>query len=347
MTASKSRIRPVRGCLLFLFAVLLILLAAAAWMRHQLQPVGPGPSQIVRISRGTEIRALAKRLRRANLIRHAGVFYWYTRWRGDAQRIRAGRYRLSPQMTPSDILDKLVLGKQDLEGLVTIPEGFTAARIADRLQREGVVADKAAFLRVVRRPSGRVRMPFKHPPTGLEGYLFPSSYDFEPKTPPHRVAQVMVNEFVRQFAEPYADEIAKSPHSLHELVTIASLIEREAAVDRDRPLIAGVIENRLRKGMRLQIDATVIYALGRHVTRVLYKHLETPSPYNTYLHAGLPPGPIASPGLPSLLAALRPARHDYLFYVAGPDGAHIFTRTLEEHNKAVARMRALRSSKGS
>jgi len=250
-------------------------------------------------------------------------------------------------MTPAEILDKLVFGKQDLEGLVTIPEGFTSARIADRLQRQGVVADKAAFLDVVRNPSGRVQAPFPLARSGLEGYLFPSSYDFEPKTAPDRVAQVMVDEFVRQFAEPYADEIAKSPHSLHELVTIASMIEREAAVDRDRPLIAGVIENRLKKGMRLQIDATVIYALGHHVSRVLYKHLRTPSPYNTYLHAGLPPGPIANPGLPSLLAALRPARHDFLFYVAGPDGAHIFTRTIREHNKAVARMRALRNAKGS
>jgi len=324
-----------------------VLLAAIGWVRYQLQPVGPGPSQLIRISRGTEAEALAKRLRRANLIRHALVFYWYARWRGDAGRIRAGRYRLSPTMTPAEILDKLVFGKQDLEGLVTIPEGFTSARIADRLQRQGVVADKAAFLDVVRNPSGRVQAPFPLARSGLEGYLFPSSYDFEPKTAPDRVAQVMVDEFVRQFAEPYADEIAKSPHSLHELVTIASMIEREAAVDRDRPLIAGVIENRLKKGMRLQIDATVIYALGHHVSRVLYKHLRTPSPYNTYLHAGLPPGPIANPGLPSLLAALRPARHDFLFYVAGPDGAHIFTRTIREHNKAVARMRALRNAKGS
>lgn len=293
------------------------------------------------------MRALAGRLRRLGLIRHAGTFYWYARWRGDVERVRAGRYRISPQMSPAQILDKLVLGKQDIEGLVTIPEGFTAAKIAERLKRERVVERSSDFLSLVRHPDGHVHLSFPTPPTGLEGYLFPSSYDLEPGMGSERAAQMMVDEFVRQFAEPYSDEIARSPHSLHEIVTIASMIEREAEVDRDRPLIAGVIENRLRKGMRLQVDATVIYALGHHVNRVLYKHLSVESPYNTYRNKGLPPGPIGSPGLPSLLAALRPAKHDFLFYVAAPDGSHVFTRTEAEHMQAVARIRALRRSSGS
>lgn len=312
------------------------------WVAYQLRPVGSGKPQWIRVVRGTEARALAERLRKMNLIRHGAVFYWYARWRGDADRIRAGRYRLSPTMSPSQILDKLVLGIQDLDGFVTVPEGFTARRIAQRLKMRGVIRSEEGFLKLVTNPEERIRLPFPAPATGLEGYLFPSSYDMEPGMGPERAAQMMVDEFVRQFAVPFASEIAQSPHTLHEIVTIASMIEREAEVDRDRPLIAGVIENRLRRGMRLQIDATVIYALGKHVNRVLYSHLKTPSPYNTYLHPGLPPGPIASPGLPSLLAALRPAKHNYLYYVAAPDGTHVFTETFGEHTRAVAQMRALR-----
>lgn len=315
---------------------------AYAWVSAQLQPVGTSASIAFRVYRGSTIDDVARRLRSQRLIRHAGLFVLYARWRGDANRIRAGRYRLRGSMTPSQILDTLVLGRQDSEGLVIIPEGYTVTGIAQRLRAEGILQDTGTFLAIARNPHGRVELPFPTPPTGLEGYLFPSGYDFEPNSRPDRVIQTMLQEFNRQFAEPYAAEIARSPHSLHELVTIASMIEREAEVEQDRPLIAGVIENRLRKGMRLQIDATVLYALGKHKNRVLYKDLQTPSPYNTYLHTGLPPGPIACPGLPSLLAALRPARHDFLYYVASPDGSHIFTRTLEEHNRAVAQMRKLR-----
>jgi len=239
-------------------------------------------------------------------------------------------------------LDELGLGRQDLAGLGIIPEGLAVRRVAERLVAEGIIRDVGSFIKLAQQPNGRVNLPFPEPPTGLEGYLFPSGYDLQPNTPPERVAQVMVDEFARQFSQPYADEIAHRGRSLHEIVTIASMIEREAEVEKDRPLIAGVIENRLRKGMRLQIDATVLYAMGRHKNRILYRDLRTPSPYNTYLHAGLPPGPIASPGLPSLLAALRPAKHDYLFYVASPDGSHIFSRTEAEHNEMVEQMRKLR-----
>jgi UPF0755 protein len=153
----------------------------------------------------------------------------------------------------------------------------------------------------------------------------------------------MLDEFTRRFYEPHKEEIARSQHSLHEMVTIASLIERETHVSEERARIAGVIENRLRRGMRLQIDATVLYALEKHKSRVLFRDLQVDSPYNTYRHAGLPPGPIASPGLPCLLAALHPEQHDYLFYVVGPEGSHVFSRTEAEHRRAVMRMKALRT----
>jgi UPF0755 protein len=346
MAARKRRPRWLLGCAALEAGLVACALLVWLWFQTQLSPVGAGPAQVVRLSRGTDIATVARKLREMRLIRHAEAFRWYARWRGDTARIKAGRYRLSPNMTAGEILDRITSGRQDTEGLLVIPEGFTLRRIAERLVARGIVKDGEAFLRLAERPEGRIRTDFPVPPTGLEGYLFPSSYDMEPGMAPERIIQMMVDQFEQEFARPHADEIARRGRSLHEIVTIASLVEREAEVDHDRPLIAGVIENRLRKGMRLQIDATVLYALGHHKSRVLYRDLRTPSPYNTYIHEGLPPGPIASPGLPSLLAALRPASHDYLFYVATGDGSHVFTRTEAEHNREVARYRARQRTGG-
>ena len=150
----------------------------------------------------------------------------------------------------------------------------------------------------------------------------------------------MVLNFSRRFSRPYQHQIAARGSSLHKIVTIASLIEREAKTQEDRPRIAGVLENRLKKGMKLEIDATVLYALGHHKHRVFFKDLLVDSPYNTYRHAGLPPGPIASPGARSLEAALAPEKNDYYYYVARPNGSHYFTRTGKEHEAAVRQARS-------
>jgi len=152
----------------------------------------------------------------------------------------------------------------------------------------------------------------------------------------------MLDNFDRVFVSPNRDEIARSGRTLADLVTVAAMVEREAEVQQDRPLIAGVIYNRLQKGMRLQIDATVQYALPEHKARLLFKDLETDSPYNTYKNAGLPVGAICCPGKPSLEAALRPASHSFLFYVARPDGSHVFGKTFAEHNRNIAEVRRAR-----
>jgi len=204
--------------------------------------------------------------------------------------------------------------------------------------------DSKEFLEILRSKNAGLTMPFDPPKSGLEGYLYPDTYAFRPNTRPRDMVQAMIDVFTSRFYEPNRVRIEQSGHSLHEIVTIASLVEREAKVERDRARIAGVIENRLKAGMRLQIDATVLYALGHHKSRVMYKDMAVESPYNTYRHKGLPPGPIASPGMPSLRAALAPEKNPYLFYVAGPGGAHIFSRTEREHYANVARMRAMRAA---
>ena len=187
---------------------------------------------------------------------------------------------------------------------------------------------------------------FPLPKDTLEGYLYPDTYEFPPHVTANQVLLEMLLNFGKRFARPYQRDLASAPHTLHEIVTIASLIEREARVPGDRPRIAGVIENRLRAKMPLEIDATVLYALGHHKQRVTFKDLTVRSPYNTYRHKGLPPGPIANPGLDSLLAALHPEPNAYFFYVARPDGSHLFTRTPGEHEAAKREVRRERQNEG-
>lgn len=301
---------------------------------------------LVHIPSRTGAAGTANLLQRAGVIRNATVFLWYSRLRGEAGRFHAGDYRLSPSYTADEIITRLRRGGGDSEAIaITVPEGWTLKQIASALEQKGILRDGDAFLAMVKSTHPPLKAPFALPNIGIEGYLFPDTYRFTPNAPPENVAQAMLDRFTTAFFDKRRADIERSDHTLHEIVTIASLVEREAKVERDRARIAGVIENRLRNHMRLDIDATVLYALGHHKERVLYKDLEVASPYNTYRHKGLPPGPIASPGIPSLEAALNPEKHGFLYYVASPDGSHVFTRTEAEHNAAVARIRAMRSSK--
>ncbi len=346
-TNRRKRRKGRRGCGSRIFALLSLLALLSGWAWWQSTPPSTSRRPVtVAIPARSGSAAIADRLQRSGLIRNAFVFLWYARIHGDAGRLKAGVYRLSPSMTVGEIIARLKGGGADADDkTVTIPEGWTVIQIAGALASKGIVRDSQSFLSIIKRPNSvkdsPLKAPFPLPDTGLEGYLFPDTYRFAPSTPPAKVAQAMLDRFTAAFFDKHRADIERSGHSLHELVTIASLIEREAEVERDRARIAGVIENRLNRNMKLDIDATVLYALGHHKDRVLYKDLQVASPYNTYRHKGLPPGPIASPGLPSLEAALSPEQHDFLFYVASPDGSHVFTRTEAEHNAAVARMRNL------
>jgi len=223
---------------------------------------------------------------------------------------------------------------------LTFPEGFTVDQMARRASRlPGVREDE--FQRLASREGKSFEEPFALP-ANLEGYLFPDTYDFAPDAPAERVIQVMLNTFDEKVREPLAADFAAAAargYDLREIVIMASLIEREARIRKDQPLIAAVLYNRLRIGMPLQVDATVQYVIG-HRERVLYKDLEVDSPYNTYKVTGLPPGPICSPGVDAVRAALNPADAPYLYYTANPDGSHTFTTTLEHHVRATAQARA-------
>jgi UPF0755 protein len=266
----------------------------------------------------------------------------WPKFQGVDRRLRPGRYAFPRGERWTVILSALSTGRTD-DALFTVPEGATIAEIAG-LAHDRLGMDSALFVTVTRDPAFRDRLGVPDDVRGIEGYLFPETY----RVPFDAVPQELVAHMVRQFLTVWDsawDRLAADSLGLtrHEVLTLASIVEAEAQVPSERPVIAGVYLNRLRRRvpMKLEADPTVIYALGKPVRRVLYKHLQVPSPYNTYLHYGLPPGPIDSPGKASILAVLHPARHQYLFFVARPDGTNMFSRTPGEHADSVAVARRL------
>ena len=329
---------------------LLVLIAVVAgltlgwWSWLLFAPVGPTGTVTLTVHRGDTFAQVTAALQRLGLLRSRWWFEQLARWHRLPQRLRAGIYRIPTPIALWRLVRWLTETRPERIRL-TVWEGMMAREIAERVERLGL-GSAERFMDIVRNPEGKVTVPF--PWRGdLEGVLFPATYSLPPLRPGEEayIVQQMVNAFARRFWLPYRDDIVRSPFSLRELVTIASLVQWEVKLDEERPVVAGVILNRLRRRMRLEIDATVLYALGQRKRRVLYRDLQVNSPYNTYRYAGLPPGPICSPGLASLLAALRPAQVPYLFYVARGDGSHIFSRTYAEHLQAVAAYRRWREQR--
>jgi UPF0755 protein len=300
------------------------------------KPVGPGETRIVGVPDGAGAAQIAGILKREGLIRSEFTFRLAVHRHGLAGKLRAGHYELSPAMSPREIAGRLAEGRVATVK-VTIPEGFTAAQAARKVDEAGLCSADA-FLAPAVIEKIRDGNPFVTNDR-LEGYLFPDTYIVELGSKPEQIVQQMVDNFHQQVIVGMERDLRASRYPLEEVVTIASMIEREARVPEDRALIASVICNRLARDMRLQIDATVIYALGEHRERLTYEDLKVDSPFNTYRYKGLPLHPICSPGGASLRAALRPAKTDYLYYVAKPDGSHVFTGTYEEHQRAIRAIR--------
>ena len=330
---------------------------AAGWLYrtylHALEPPRPGSSQavVVRVPRGASTAEIATLLHRQGLIRDPLAFRILARLEGRDGQLRAGVYRLSPGMPARAILDKLARG-EILTARFTIPEGWTVDQVVDHLVAEGLV-EEAALRRALEQAAAAwpylprdedARAALREP---LEGYLFPDTYrvpvDEHGRADPALLVRVMLDRF-RQVVGPEEEAQARRLGlSVHQVVTLASIVEREARVAEERPIIAAVYLNRLKRGMSLDADPTVLYALGRVSGRLTYADLRVDSPYNTYRYAGLPPGPIGAPGQAAIAAVLHPADVDYLYFVLRPDGSgrHQFARTLAEHNRNV---RAYRES---
>lgn len=293
----------------------------------------PATATQVIVARGSTFAQVARTLADAGIVSNVTTFRLLARVRGQEAAVRAGEYRFPPRLTQSEVLRALVTGGAQVATWVTVPEGFTAAQIAQRLEREGV-GPAAPFLRDFMRQSivvGGVKT------KTLEGFLFPSTYLMPLGASPQQAAAPMLAEFFKALPRDAATRARALHVTLPQAVTVASLVEREAKSEVDRPKIAEVIYNRLRLGMPLQVDATIEYALPEHKVQLSFADLKIDSPYNTYTHVGLPPTPIANPGLPSLEAAVRPSKGDDLYYVYCGNGVHVFARTLAEHQANVAR----------
>jgi UPF0755 protein len=312
---------------------LVVLLGCAFWYVVDLDRSHPStPAQIV-IPRGSTLADIAALLQDRGVIANALAFRVLARLEHSDAAVRAGAYAFAAHATEREILEQLVTGGAQVATWVSIPEGFSDRQIAERLQRENI-GPAARFEHVFRTGTLDVDGTTVH---DLEGYLFPNTYLVPLAATPEQVVKQMTDEFF-QVLPANAPQRAKALGiTVPQAVTVASLIEREAKIDADRPLIASVIYNRLRLHMPLQIDATIEYALPHHKSELSLSDLKIDSPYNTYLHAGLPPTPIANPGLPSLVAALNPAKTAALYYVYCGNGHHVFANTLAEHQANVAR----------
>ncbi len=315
-------------------------------------PANPADSskRTFQVQEGETTAHIADRLQSDGLIRDSRSFRWMADLKGVAADLAAGEYELSPSMKPSEILAILASGKTKSNPLVTIPEGWRAEEIAERLASRGI-GTTDQFMAIVRDGSSNSPALASRPAgASLEGYLFPESYAVDSKTTPRSMADRMVAEFDQRFTPEMRQQAAALGMTINQIVILASVIEREAVIPSERPLMAGVFYNRLRAGMPLQSDPTVQYAVATadpqsHVKYGWWKRdlteqdLQIDSPYNTYKHLGLPAGPICNPGLASLNAALHPTKTDYYYFMAKPDGSHAFAKTLAEHNANVLKYR--------
>lgn len=345
-TISRTPRRVSRSASL-LVTLLILALGITAGVIYTLQLLAPlsgnksSTTVLVTIPPGKNARQIGEILARKHLIRKSYSFVLASRMDHLSGQMRAGRYELSPAMPPRQMAALMALG-ETASRVLTIPEGFTVRQIAHRLGQQHLT-DEAAFLELVQLQGTTFKVKGWTPPdSNLEGYLYPDTYDVPKGATAREIVQMMLDNFHARVFVPVSSEAAGYPGGLTAAVTLASLVEREAEVDADRPLIAAVYANRLKIGQRLECDATVQYALPEHKKRLFDRDLRVNSPYNTYRHAGLPPTPIANPGLPSIKAALKPASVPFLYYVAGPDGQHVFSKTFSEHQGAIARVRATR-----
>jgi UPF0755 protein len=326
-----------RGRILAIGLVAALGCAGAALALAVRMALGPashdGRPVVIEVPAGAPLSQVSRHLADAGLLRSTHAFEILARWRGVAGALRAGEYELSPSLTASQVLDDLVRGRVRMHR-VALPEGLTAVEIAARLEDAGL-ADAQAFLGVVRDPETAMALGVEG--GDLEGYLFPETYHFARGVAPLEIARAMVAQFRAVWSE-IESEAEDLGLSMRKTVILASLVEKETGAPEERPLIAAVFHNRLRRSMRLETDPAVIYGISDFDGRLRRIHLEDEgNPYNTYRIPGLPPGPIANPGAAALRSVVHPAESDHLFFVSRNDGTHVFSRTYREHAAAVRR----------
>lgn len=308
----------------------LLLAATHLYITFYTAPSDKRVIKTVSIERGMSFRVIADNLEKAGVVRDADSFSLAARILGAYKKVKAGEYEFTTNMTPIEVLEQLVKGRIK-RYFVTLPEGYNVREIAAVLKSAGLAEPDVFIARALDHELAE-SLGVEGPT--LEGYLFPDTYEFTKGTSADEMIARMVERFKKVYAE-YEDEARARGMSMRKVVTLASIIEKETGAPGERELISSVFHNRLKKGIKLQSDPTVIYGIANFDGNITKKHLSMKSPYNTYAIYGLPPGPIANPGKESIGAALRPAKADYIYFVSRNDGTHKFSKTLKEHNEAV------------
>ncbi|MCF8720421.1 endolytic transglycosylase MltG [Nitrospina gracilis] len=319
-----------------LFLVLTGVFGFSFWLySYSTSPLTPSsPSRIVEVERGMTLKQVSRHLSDKRLIANPTGFVLFAYLQGKQNQIRAGEYELSGRMPPKQILETITSGQSVLHAL-TVPEGYRILEIAGLVEQAGL-GSRERFVEETRNPE--LIRTVGAPAEDLEGYLFPETYKFPKNAGEKRIVETMVQTFQEKVNPAKAMRQAEAMNlTFHEIITLASIIEKETGAPSERELISSVFHNRLKRNMRLQTDPTVIYALADFDGNIRKKDLSVESPYNTYLYPGLPPGPIASPGLESIKAALNPAETKYLYFVSRQDGTHKFSTNLDDHNRAVVK----------
>ncbi len=306
-------------------------------------PQGSGArTRIIEVGQGFSLKRIAADLENARVISSARLFLVYARLRGADARIKAGPYQFSDAMPPATILQMMVAGEVYVHRFA-VPEGYSINQIAELLEGRGLFR-KEAFLAQCMNPPLLRELGING--KSVEGYLYPSTYDIPPSMDAAGFIRLAVGQFEKVYAQRYAGRVKALGLAEKEVITLASMVEKEAVQPTERPLVASVFLNRLRKGMRLQSDPTAVYGVRAFAGTVSKGDILRPSPYNTYLVNGLPPGPIGSPGGEAIEAVINPARTDYLYFVAKKDGTHYFSSSLDEHNRAVRKYLRTASATG-
>ena len=327
------------GAVLVLIGIAGVFLLFLAY-QQVVQPGVPGKIVSVTVPEGATGKDIGKLLAAEDLIEHEILFRIALRIEGAGGPLKHGRYELPQGLSASQLLERLRKGPTQAlkaeeipdECKVTIPEGLTIAQTADLFPNPG------AFIKAASDPAHVARLGIQA--DTLEGFLMPNTYFFDEQPEESDVIRRMVLQFEKEYAALTEEIPGAADYDKNTIVTVASLVEEEARVDDERALVAAVIYNRLDRNMALQMDSTIQYALKKYGQRILYEDRETDSPYNTYKHTGLPPGPISNPGVASLRAAMQPAQEDYLYFVSNADGkTHTFSSTDAEHVRAVRRFR--------
>ena len=305
------------------------------WFPYQSHSNKP---KIVPIAKNSSVKQIAKQLRDNDVIHNDFAFIVVAKVMGMETKLLPGVYTFNNNLSNIDVLNILVTGAPPPTVKITIREGITIKQMASLLHNKYEM-DSAKFLLLVNNKEF-IRKSLKLDVPSLEGYLFPNTYILQDEPSEEDLIRMMVNEIKKIFNDSLTVVMSQKKLDIHSVLTMASIIEGEAGKDEERTIISGVYYNRLKKRMPLEADPTVQYSIADGPRRLFFKDYKVVSPYNTYLNYGLPPGPINNPGLKSILAAIDPEEHDYLFFVADGTGGHFFTKTFSEHKKAIRDIRA-------